>query len=277
MCKFTATCINNYTHAIIHTVNLHIYIYGVITLKEIKMENEIQAKKPANITFEDVRDALGESDPNLTNADKIRTALGRGSFATIQKHLETLRESLRVAETSVDVSSVPAPPLDLVNVLWSAAFNAAQNVFLLKHEKVLSQRDHLSASLELMNSDFNSLASRLDSIQLELTESSQVRDSAVSTLINAQTDLNELQASFDRLKDLSSVDALQAALASSNELQLLQRDRIIERQALQATVDVLTGQVGELKSLLSIQSRSRSPGSSVVTAKTQAVATKVKK
>jgi Plasmid replication region DNA-binding N-term len=238
------------------------------------MENEIQAEKTSQITFEDVRDVVGELDPNLTNAAKIRTALGRGSFATIQKHLATLRESLRLAEMPVDVSSVPAPPLDLVNVLWASAFNAAQNVFLLKHEKVLSQRDHLAASLEVMNADFNALASRLDSIQLELIDAFQVRDSAVATLINVQTDLNDLQARYVQLEDLSNVGASQAALAASNELQLLQRDRIIERQALQATVDALTGQVGELKSLLSIQSRSRPP---VAVVKPQAVATKAKK
>ena len=38
------------------------------------------------ITIDDVRLALGETDPSTTNANKIRQIIGRGGFTTIQKH-----------------------------------------------------------------------------------------------------------------------------------------------------------------------------------------------
>lgn len=43
-----------------------------------------------HVTLEDVR-AVIESDPTAKSCFRIREALGRGSFATIQRHLETLR------------------------------------------------------------------------------------------------------------------------------------------------------------------------------------------
>jgi len=46
-----------------------------------------------NITLEDVRSVIASNELHLsnTNANKIRGFLGRGSLATIQKHLDALR------------------------------------------------------------------------------------------------------------------------------------------------------------------------------------------
>lgn len=213
------------------------------------------AKKNPQVTFEDVRSVVGESDPNLTNASKIRAELGRGSFATIQKHLETLRESLRQAENPVESTSFPSPPGDLVNALWGTAYSYASNMFQTKHERLWVQRDNLMVQLEMMRLDFDSVLERVDKAGQELADACAVRDSSVAVLVDAQSDLKALQLAFDQFREKSALEASQAALAAANEVQLLQRDRTIERQSMQATVDALTGQVGELKSLLAMQNR----------------------
>lgn len=212
------------------------------------------ATKNPQVTFEDVRLAVGESDPNSTNASKIRAELGRGSFATIQKHLEILRESLRQAE-NFDTTLHPPPPGDLVNALWGTAYSYASNMFHTQHERLWLQRDHLTLELAMIRQDFDSVLERVDNVEQELADACAVRDSSVAVLVDAQSDLKALQASFDQFTEKCALEASQAALAAANEVQLLQRDRTIERQSMQATVDALTGQVGELKSLLAMQNR----------------------
>lgn len=219
------------------------------------MTLDVGSAKNPQVTFEDVRSVVGESDPNLTNASKIRAELGRGSFATIQKHLETLRESLRLAQNPVEPSAVPPPPVDLVNALWGTAYSYASNVFQARHERISAQRDTLMFQLETMRLDFDSVLERVDKAEQDLSDACAVRDSAVSVLVDAQSDLKALQAAFDQFRETSALQASQSALAAANELELMKRDRTIERQSMQATVDALTGQVGELKSLLAMQNR----------------------
>ena len=61
-------------------------------------ENQTPAPAASRVTIDDVRTALEGTDPNQTNASKVRALLGgRGSFETIQKHLGTLRQELATA------------------------------------------------------------------------------------------------------------------------------------------------------------------------------------
>lgn len=60
------------------------------------MTPDIQPPAAASprITIDDARTALDDTDPHHTNASKVRTLLGgRGSFETIQKHLNSLRQA----------------------------------------------------------------------------------------------------------------------------------------------------------------------------------------
>jgi hypothetical protein len=230
-------------------------INPVTSLMASSMTFDSVATKNPQITFEDVRSAVGESDPNSTNASKIRAQLGRGSFATIQKHIETLRELLRDSVNPVESTSIPAPSNDVVNALWGTAYNYASNMFHTNQARLSLQRDNLMEQLEMMRVDFESVLERVDKAEQELADACAVRDSSVAVLVDAQSDLKALQVAFDQFREKSALEASQAALAAANEVQLLQRDRTIERQSMQATVDVLTGQVGELKSLLAMQNR----------------------
>ena len=72
------------------------------------------------VTLEDVRATLNGTDPTATNAGALRKLLGRGSNATIQKHLDTLR-----AESVVPVADLtgaaPDAPKELTQAIWQSA------------------------------------------------------------------------------------------------------------------------------------------------------------
>lgn len=68
----------------------------------------------SRVTLDDVRAVLNGTDLHSTNASKVRTLLGgRGSFETIQKHLNTLRAELAAAAAPpVAADQVPVMPAD---------------------------------------------------------------------------------------------------------------------------------------------------------------------
>jgi hypothetical protein len=77
------------------------------------------------VTFDDVRQALGDQDPASTNAGALRKLLGRGSLSTIQKHLDTLRT--QAVQPAVEApGKVPDAPQDLIQVVWAQAWATAQ-------------------------------------------------------------------------------------------------------------------------------------------------------
>ncbi len=77
------------------------------------------------VTFDDVRQALGDQDPASTNAGALRKLLGRGSLSTIQKHLDTLRT--QAVQPAVEApGKVPDAPQGLIQVVWAQAWATAQ-------------------------------------------------------------------------------------------------------------------------------------------------------
>ena len=75
------------------------------------MTSEIQNTGP--VTLDDVRAAIGDTDPSTTNASKLRAALGRGSQSTIQKHLDFIRAELAAAAPSLEATAAPEVPKEL--------------------------------------------------------------------------------------------------------------------------------------------------------------------
>ena len=57
------------------------------------------------ITKDEVMAVLGDADPMCTSAAKLRRVLGRGSFATIQKHLDAIRAT-RIQTQTTDASII---------------------------------------------------------------------------------------------------------------------------------------------------------------------------
>lgn len=77
------------------------------------------------ITIDDVRTALGDTDPSNTNAGALRKLIGRGSLSTIQRHLDALRAE-GVAHAFEVGGAAPDVPKDLISALWTHAWSAAQ-------------------------------------------------------------------------------------------------------------------------------------------------------
>ena len=86
---------------------------------------EITQAQQANITFDDVRQALADTDPNATNASRLRALIGRGSLATIQKHLDAIRVE-QAPQPLQAIGDAPSAPKDLLQSLWSSAWQSAQ-------------------------------------------------------------------------------------------------------------------------------------------------------
>jgi hypothetical protein len=88
-------------------------------------------ENPKKITLETIREILDGQDPNSVNAQTLRTKLGRGSYSTIQKHLDYLREE--TAKKSLPQGMLPptAPPVPahiqpfITQAVWEMAWKTA--------------------------------------------------------------------------------------------------------------------------------------------------------
>lgn len=209
------------------------------------------------VTIDDVAAACQQAGvtAGTTNASRIRIALGRGSFGTIQKHLDALRETATKAQEQTDTVLVPPPPESLLAGLWSAAYSAAGHQIGQRNAAVLAERDAVREVAAAAAADVAALANQLDELEaanlLATTDREKViaeRNAAVQSLIDHQ------KASDEKITAMVTAHE-KSTLAAAHQAELAERDKKIERQSLQSTIDRLTDQVGELKSLLSIQAR----------------------
>lgn len=194
------------------------------------------------ITLADVRSALGGTDPSSTNAGPLRKILGRGSMATIQKHLDAIRAE-RAAVVPQGQSAVPAAPAEAVAVIWGAAWAQAQVLTLARLESLTTERDVARSLAATQAQDIVSLAGEMDTLMAasEARVSEQAQGLAAAQAL-AATQGQALAAAQAELERVTTAANAAAALA--------EREAKIERQALQATVDRLTDQASDLKSLL---------------------------
>jgi len=212
---------------------------------------------PANtapLTFDDVAQALGNSDPSSTNASKLRAIIGRGSFGTIQKHLDTIREQRAEALHPVEVSKTPDAPPELLS-MWGAAVAVAVAQVRTRLDSVVQERDGLAQALASARGDVEALAGELEGAtaraEAALTDrAQQVAQLQAEAAQHAQALQTQEQAAA----------ALQAKLSQQvaegvQQIQVSELQARLGAQALQTTIDRLTDQVGELKSLLALQAR----------------------
>jgi len=215
------------------------------------MENVNAATGP--VSFDDVAQALGDADPSGTNASKLRAVIGRGSFATIQKHLDTIRAQRAQALHPVEVKTPDAPP-ELLS-MWGAAVAVAVAQVRTRLDSVVQERDTLAQALASARGDVEALASEL--------EGSTARADAAAADMTQQ--VTELQAQAEEHAQAwhtqeQAAAALQAKLSAQvtealQQVQVSELQAKLGAQALQTTIDRLTDQVGELKSLLALQAR----------------------
>lgn len=210
------------------------------------------------VTFDDVLRAIRDDDPSGTNASKLRAIIGRGSFATIQKHLEAIRAQRARASQPAELKTPEAPP-ELLS-MWGAAVAVAVAQVRTRLDQVVQERDSLAQSLAVAYADVEALAGELETMAARA-------DAAGADAAQQITQLQTLAAEHAQALQAQGEAAatLQAKLSQQvteglQQIQLGELQAQLSAQALQTTIDRLTDQVGELKSLLAMQARGPETG-----------------
>ena len=222
-------------------------------------ENQTPAPVASRVTIDDVRTALEGTDPNQTNASKVRGLLGgRGSFETIQKHLATLRQELATAAAPpVAADQVPALPVEAAQQMWVAAWSAAHVQTLRRTERLAGERDAALLKLETMGQDVAGLVATVDEQAAQLDRAAAAV-AAIQAAIQAAhlADLEKAkddQAAAERARvelaqelERAGQELAKARADAAHAAELAESGRAIMR----AELDRLTDQVGELKAHL---------------------------
>jgi chemotaxis protein histidine kinase CheA len=201
----------------------------------------------ARVTKEDVLAALGDTDPNKTNASALRAILGRGGNTTIQKLLEEIRAERAVPVAALDTAAAPPAPAALIDAVWTVAWTAAQ----AKTAGALAASQALQATT----------AAALAVAQADAAAAQLDADEAAQALAEAQAQAQESQAAHAAALEALQAQAEEAQQAAAQEfaevrLELLKarQDAALERAehaaavaALRAEVDRLINQLADLR------------------------------
>jgi chromosome segregation ATPase len=142
------------------------------------------------LTAEDVRVAVEQlGGPNHTNAAKIREVLGRGSLATIQKHLQALREAEKgpEPEAQVSVPMVPEAVTEALRGLWAVAWAMAEQRHAESLANALDAVQRLSDDLAAAQADIESLTAEADQARERVTGAEARAEAAEQALRDGQT------------------------------------------------------------------------------------------
>lgn len=203
----------------------------------------------ASITLADVRVALADTDPNKTNASKLREILGRGSFATVQKHLDAIRAE-RAPALPPAPGAIPGAPADAVAAIWGAAWAHAQVMTLERLERLSAERDHALALVAAQAQDVAGLAAEIDAQAAAAHQAADTQAQAlaaaqaagIDAVARADAALKELAAAKAEIERITAAAAQAAALAG--------RESQIERQTMQAALERQIEKYTELKSVV---------------------------
>jgi hypothetical protein len=182
---------------------------------------EIDGERPAGaVTLDEVRQAVGDTDPHKTNAAAIRRAIGRGSLSTIQKHLDALRQQRMAAVEASDqgdTAAVEAPeaPNDIVrgmHGLWGAAYGLAlasvQSRLIAAQERVAELEELRRAqSLEI-----EALTELVDQVEEARDQARDEAKEARQAQAKAEAERDDALRLRDQIAELmSKIDALRPA------------------------------------------------------------------
>ncbi len=209
------------------------------------------------VTMDDVRAALGETDPAQTNANKLRAVIGRGSMNTIQRYLDALRAEYVQAAQPVLPGAVPAAPAETLSALWSSAYSAAELLVRRRLDVLSTERDALTGTVAALRADVEALTVAVDDAEaavqaqaqaIELERAQRVRDAeVVQAQAGAQTQaLADAKARIDALEHA----AVLAAAQHATELQRVQHDSATASAALQVAFDRASARQAETLALL---------------------------
>lgn len=197
------------------------------------------------VTLEDVRTTLAGTDPSTTNAGALRKLLGRGSNATIQRHLDTIRAEA-VAPVADMQGTAPKAPDELVTALWQAAWVHAQA--------------RTAGALAQAHAEAKAQGAALVTAQADTAAAQVQADNATEAL--AQSVQDARQAAQDHAQALE-----QASKAQAEAVQALEHERTARAlehaqhdaamAALRGEVDRLVNQLGDLRAALGNRDASR--------------------
>lgn len=207
------------------------------------------------VTMDDVRAALGETDPAQTNANKLRAVIGRGSMNTIQRYLDALRAEQ--AAQHVLPGAVPAAPAETLSALWSSAYSAAELLVRRRLDVLQSERDALTGTVAALRADVEALTVAVDDAEaavqaqaqaIELERAQRVGDAEV---VQAQAGV-QTQALADAKARIDALEhaAVLAAAQHATELQRVQHDSATASAALQVALDRASARQAETLALL---------------------------
>ena len=144
------------------------------------------------VTLEDVRAALEGGDPRETNAAVIRQRLGRGSFATIQRHLVRLREEVAGGDKQgVTPQASPSPPmpeevLGSFRAAWAAAHLFAERHFSQRLAQIERERDVLASDLATARADLDAATVAVEAAEEERQRAEEARAEAETAARRAE-------------------------------------------------------------------------------------------
>ena len=171
---------------------------------------EVPQQQQGNITIEDVRQALGDIDPNATNASRLRALIGRGSLATIQKHLDTIRTE-QAPQPLQATTDAPAAPKDLIQGLWASAWQSAQAQTAGALAAALAKLAVTEQALSVARSDSEDAQGAADTAVAVMAKDKHDSEAVVAALAA------ERDAALAAVTDLQAKSAV-AALAAAHEL-----------------------------------------------------------
>ena len=203
------------------------------------------------ITIDDVRQALADFrlNPSSTNAGAIRKIIGRGSYATVQKHLDTIRAELAPV-VPVAPGATPAAPADAVAAIWGAAWAQAQALTLGRLEAVTAERDALAALSKTQAADLTALANEVDAgastLEAALTERQYLEDKLLVLVKSTGEALQGHKGEIARL--MAELERVQTAAEAAAAL--AERDGQIAAASMQAALDAQIQKYIDLKSVV---------------------------
>ena len=144
---------------------------------------------------------------------------------------------------ALDQAAAPAAPSALVDAVWAVAWSHAQTLTFARLDSVTSERDQLTASMAVLNSDHQALLTDVDDLRDALAE--QIDSEGVKLAAVGAT-VQELSAQLALSQ--AETAALKQQLAQAAEL--ARRDAELKDGAHRRDREHLLDQVAELKALL---------------------------
>ena len=198
------------------------------------------------VTLDEVRLALGDTDPNNTNAGALRRTLGRGSLSTLQKHLDALRAEGAAQALEVG-GAAPDAPKDLMSALWAHAWSAAQARTAGALAAAQAQQTATAAALAVARVDAEAAQQEADQAAQALAElqqqAQQSQEAHAATLAAAQALAEAKQ--FEQAQDLAQ--ARQELQQAQHAVALQQAQHEAGIAALRGEVDRLVSQLADLR------------------------------